>query len=493
MRSVLAIDQSTSATKALLYDELGGVLDREARSHRQYYPQPGWVEHDAEEIWQNTLLVAGAIVQRLDKSRAIPLCLSITNQRETIVVFERSSGRPLCPALVWLDRRGDEICREHATAGRDEWVRKKTGLTLDGYFSGSKLAWLMRNRTDLREKVAAGEALIGTIDTYLIYRLTGGSVFATDPTNASRTLLFDILRLEWDDRLCELWEVPKQALAQVRASTTHFGETTIPEIFPVPLPICGIMGDSQASLFAHRCFQIGDAKVTFGTGSSVLLNIGPEPEIHGNGIVTTLAWILDGSPTYALEGIIISSAATLAWLIDQLGIVKDVAEIERLASSLNDNQGVYLVPAFSGLGLPHWRPDARAAILGMTGQSDRRHVSRAALESITYQLRDVLSLLRQTSGRDITRLRADGGATANRLLMQFTADITGLELRVASTPDCSSLGAALAGLLGCGVYSSLEELPRVLHAGNAYRPSMPATAVASNCAGWQRALEQVLA
>lgn len=489
----LAIDQSTSATKALLLDRDGRVLDKESREHKQHYPQPGWVEHDAEEIWQNTLATTRTLLARNAGRVADLACLSLTNQRETIVVFDRATGAPLHPAIVWQCRRGDALCAAHAAAGREPLVHARTGLRLDAYFSGSKLQWLVQNRPELRRKLASGEALIGTIDAYLIYRLTGGKVFATDSTNASRTLLFDITRLRWDDELCALWEVPRAALPEVRESSARFGETTLDGALARSLPICGVMGDSQASLFAQRCFAPGAAKVTFGTGSSVLLNIGATPRFSTRGVVTSLAWVHRGVPTYAFEGIIISSAATLAWLQNQLGLVRDVAEIESLASGLADSDGVFLVPAFSGLGLPHWSATARAAIVGLTAHSDRRHIARAALESIAYQLRDALVAMQAEGGVALRELHGDGGPTANRLLMQFTADIAGVDLRVSVAPDCSALGVAFAGMLGLGIYPSLEALEAVPRDDVVYRPSMSADAVNAHCAGWQRAVRQVLA
>lgn len=492
MPCILALDQSTSATKALLFDETGACLDRESREHRQHYPRPGWVEHDAEEIWQNALAVLRTLLDRHPLKRDDLLALSLTNQRETVVVFDRATRRPLGPAIVWQCRRGDALCAAHAQAGREPLIRARTGLRLDAYFSGSKLQWLVQNRPDLRAKLSAGEALLGTIDTYLIYRLTSGRVFATDATNASRTLLYDITSLQWDDELCALWEVPRAALAEVRESTARFGETTLDGTLDRPLPICGVMGDSQASLFAQRCFEPGMAKVTFGTGSSVLLNIGSSWRVSAQGVITALAWVIDGKPTYALEGIIISSAATLNWLRDQLGLFQDTHEIEALAAQLTNTDGVYLVPAFSGLGLPHWSATARAALCGLSGHSDRRHVARAALESMAFQLHDALEAMRAASGVPVRRLQADGGPTANQLLMQLTADLTGVELHVRSAADCSALGAAFAGLLGLGVHATLPALASLSHREIIYLPALPAADLQIRRAGWHHAVRQVL-
>jgi glycerol kinase len=484
MNQILAIDQSTSATKALLYDTAGRLLDKSSIEHRQIYPQPGWVEHDAEEIWSNTLAVLGRL-----RLSADPLCLSVTNQRETIVVFDRATGKPLHNAIVWQCRRGDPICAEFSAHG--ETVTRKTGLKIDTYFSASKLTWLIRNRPDIVRKLADGDALIGTIDTYLIYRLTGGKTFATDHTNASRTLLFDISNLKWDEELCELFGVPMRALPQVRDSTARFGVAKIPGR---EIPICGVMGDSQASLFAHRCFAPGSAKVTLGTGSSVLLNLGEKLRHGGDGAVSTIAWTHAGKPTYSFEGIINYSAATIAWLKDQLGLIKSADETEAAATSVADSGGVYLVPAFAGLSAPYWSPAARAAIVGMSAHTNRAHVIRAALESIAYQLRDVLEMMKSRAGVDLKTLHADGGATRNQFLMQFIADLTRLDLTAAPIPECSPLGAAMAGALGMGVYKSLDQLAAVPRGDSVtYRPVMPANQADRYHAGWQRAVKQVLA
>jgi glycerol kinase len=489
---VLAFDQSTSATKAVLFDETGCCLDREAIEHGQHYPRPGWVEQDAEEIWQNVLAVGRMLLTRNARVVDDLRCVSIANQRETVVIFDRDTGRPLHPAISWQCRRGDDICAAHIAAAREPAVQAKTGLRLDAYFSASKLQWLMQEQPGLRSMIAAGEALIGTIDTYLIYRLTAGKIFATDPTNASRTLLYDIIQRRWDEELCALWKVPLPALAEVRESKAHFGETDLGGILR-PVPIRGVMGDSQGSLFGQRCLQPGTAKVTFGTGSSVLLNIGSEPRLSEQGVMTALAWVLDGVPIYAFEGIIINSAATLTWLQKQLGLVAEVREIESLAAELADAGGVHLVPAFSGLGLPHWCPTARGAITGLSAFSDRRHVARAALESIAFQLNDALETMQTECGLPMRGLKADGGPTANRLLMQFTADITGVDLTVCPTADCSALGAASMGLLGMGMQPLPGSMASHSHPEVIYRPRMHPSAADGCRAGWRRAVRQVLA
>jgi len=492
MPLILAVDQSTSATKAMLFATDGRLLDKEARDHAQHYPQPGWVEHDAEEIWQNILGTVRALLARHASEVGEILGFSLTNQRETIVVFDRATGRPLHRAIVWQCRRSEKLCAAAVAAGHEELVQSRTGLRVDPYFSASKLQWLVRERPELRAQLESGDALIGTIDAYLIYRLTRGAVFATDHTNASRTLLFDVRRLRWDEELCALWQVPSRALPEVRESFSKFGTTTIDGVLPRPIPICGVMGDSQAALFAHGCFSRGTAKVTMGTGSSVLLNIGGEFRRSSQGVVTALAWVRNGAPVYAFEGIIIAAASTLTWLRDQLKLVETLEGVEAMATELPDNGGVYLVPAFSGLGLPYWKADARAALVGLTTHSDRRHVLRAAQESIAFQLRDALQALRADAALEVSAIHADGGPTANKFLMQFTADVTGAELRLAPFAECSAFGAVSAGLLGLGVFSSLEELAATSRAGLVYRPKMDAARVTELARGWRHAVQQTI-
>jgi len=489
---LLALDQSTSATKAVLFDAHGKVLDRASRDHRQMYPRPGWVEHDAEEIWQNALTVIREVLGRNRNKLAQLVCLSITNQRETILAFDRFKGKPLHNAIVWQDRRGDPICRKLKERGHEKFVRGKTGLKIDTYFSASKLKWLIAEKPDLAAKLKNGQAVLGTIDTYLIHRLTGGKVFATDHTNASRTLLFDIGKLHWDKDLCRLFDVPQDALPEVRESSAHFGETDAGGILPRRVPICGVMGDSQASLFAQRCYRPGMAKATFGTGTSVLLNIGAKFKPSKRGSVTALAWVFRGRPTYAFEGLINFSAATIEWLKNQLGLIRDVSEVEKLATAVADNGGVYLVPAFAGLSAPYWSPDARAAVIGMTAHTRKEHVVRAALESIAYQIRDVLDLMEKDHFHTLQSVKADGGPTRNRFLMQFTADVTRTELEVSEVAESSAWGAAMNGLLGLGLCKSLDDLTGFPHETRVFRPQMGPAKVRQIHAGWLAAVKRVL-
>ena len=492
MSLILALDQSTSATKAVLFDAQGKLLDRAARDHRQIYPQPGRVEHDAEEIWQNVLTVVREIADRNRDRLAQVTGLSITNQRETILIFDRATGKPLHRAIVWLDRRGEPICQTLREQGLEKAVREKTGLKIDTYFSASKIKWLAGEKPDITAKLKNGDAIIGTIDAYLVHRLTGGKVFATDYTNASRTLLFDINRLRWDEPLCELFDTPLKALPEVRESAAQFGETNLEGILPRRVPICGVMGDSQASLFAQRCYQPGMAKATFGTGTSVLLNIGNQFRLSERGAVSALAWAWRGQPTYAFEGIINFSAATISWLKDQLQLIQNSADVEKLATAVPDNGGIYLVPAFAGLSAPYWKPEARAAIIGMTAHTRREHIVRAAEESIAYQIHDVLEMMQTDAQIKLQHLYADGGPTRDGFLMQFTADLAGLELKVSEVRESSAWGAAMNALLGLGICQSLEDLAALPRETRTYHPQMDRTRAKQLHDGWLDAVKRTL-
>lgn len=492
MNAILAIDQSTSATKAILFSETGDLLDKTAVSHEQHYPQPGWVEHDAEEIYRNTLQAVTTLLANPVAQTVQLIGVSITNQRETIVVFDKATGEPLHNAIVWQCRRGEAICADLAAAGHGKLVQTRTGLKIDTYFPASKLTWLLQNNPDIARKVESGKALIGTIDTYLIYRLTNGRSFATDQTNASRTLLFDINQMAWDSDLCALFGVPISALPEVKDSNGLFGETDFDGLLARPLPIAGVMGDSQAALFAQRCYQPGSAKITFGTGSSVLLTIGDEVTYADNGIVTAVAWVINGKPTYALEGIINFTGATITWLRDQLGLIESVEETERLATAVPDNGGVYFVPAFVGLGAPYWQPTATAGILGLTPASSKNHVVRAALEGIAYCIRDVLLLMAEDADVRLQHVHADGGATSNQFLMQFVADMTQLTVRASNMPELSALGAALAGLIGLGVYQSTDDIANLPRQHTDFTPILTVAAADKAYAGWRQALAKVL-
>jgi len=488
----LAIDQSTSSTKAMLFTPDGKLLDQESLSHDQIYPSAGWVEHDAEEIFSNTLKTASTLLQRHTNQLNNLLAVSITNQRETFVLFDRETGQPLYNAIVWQCRRGDDFCKKLVSAGKEDIVHELTGLKIDTYFPASKLRWLLDARPDLRVKLKDGSALFGTIDTYLIYRLTGGKVYATDHTNASRTLFYDIEKLDWSQELCKIFGLEFGELPDVRESSAWYGDTDLGGSLHRRIPICGVMGDSQAALFAQRCFAPGGAKVTFGTGSSVLLNIGHEKHLSERGTVTALAWVFQEQPTYAFEGITNFTGATITWLRDQLKLIDNPAETETLAKSVQNSDGVYFVPAFVGLSAPYWRADARAAILGMTPSTTRAHVVRAALESIGYIVTDVLKAMGEEAGVKLNTILADGGAIRNAFLMQFVSDMNQLKVRAAKTPELSALGAVFNGCLGLKIYASLDDLKKLPSGFTEYRSSMSSVRASELFAGWQAAVQQVL-
>jgi glycerol kinase len=488
----LAIDQSTSATKAMLFTSDGRLLDQESLSHRQIYPRAGWVEHDAEEIFNNTLKAASTLLQRHSDQWNSLLALSITNQRETFVLFDRETGQPLYNAIVWQCRRGDKICSQLAYDGHESEVHNKTGLKLDTYFPASKLRWLMDQRPELAQKLTDGSALFGTIDTYLIYRLTRGKAYFSDHTNASRTLFYDIDKLDWSQELCQLFGIPHRCLPDIRESSARFGETDFDGLLKHPIPICGVMGDSQAALFAQRCFTPGSTKVTFGSGSSILLNIGSKKILADKGIVTAIGWVYQNRPTYAFEGIINFTGATITWLRDQLHLIESPEETEGLAVGVQNNGGVYFVPAFVGFSAPYWRPDARAAIVGLTPASEKAHIVRAALESIGYLTNDVLRLLSSEAGIELQYIHADGGAVKNRFLMQFVAEITRLTVRASITPELSALGAVFSGALGMEVYSNLSDLQSLPAEYVEYTPKLQQLEVDRLNVGWEKAVRQVL-
>lgn len=489
---ILAVDQSTSATKGLLFDTEGKVLDKTSLPHEQFYPQPGWVEHDAEAIYQNTVQVIWKLISQNREAKENVLYLSITNQRETFVIFDRSTGKPLHKAIVWQCRRGEAICTELEAEGLGSKVQAITGLKIDTYFPASKIKWLLDNHPDLLTKLVSGEALLSTIDAYLIYRLTHHEVFASDHTNACRTLLYDINTLSWSKPLCSVFGIPMQALPKVYESSALFGETDLDGLLDQPIPICGVMGDSQAALFAEQCFTPGQAKVTFGTGSSVLLNIGADIMHSPNGIVTTIGWVYNGQPTYAFEGIINFTGATIAWMRDKMQYIETAAETEELATAVEDNGGVYLIPAFVGLSAPYWRANAKAAIIGLTPATTKNHIVRAALEAIAYRIKDVLGLMVQDAALDLQRVHADGGMVNNRFLMQFVADMTRYDVRASNLPELSALGAVMSGMLGMEVVPDLAALKKLPHRFADYSPTMPEHLAKTYYNGWLDALEQVL-
>ena len=495
-RYILVIDQSTSGTKALIVDHGGKVIARSSVEHNQYYPQPGWVEHDPIEIYDKVKLAAG---QALRSASFLPtelVAVSLTNQRETAVLWDRMTGLPVYPAIVWQCQRTSELCAKYRLSGMEDKVRSKTGLMLDPYFSATKWAWVLEHAAGAKEKLARGHLLAGTIDSWLLWKMTGGQIHATDYSNASRTSLFNIHTLSWDEELCELFGVPSALLPEIKYSDDIFGYTQDPELLDGErIPLSGVIGDSQAALFGNLCLQPGMAKATYGTGTSVLMNIGEKPVDSDKGLVTAIAWGARGQVTYALEAIIRTSGDCLKWVRDNLGLFRTFTEMEQLLTETKDSGGVYLVPAFVGLGAPYWDSDARASISGINRATDKKHIIRAALESIAYQVYDAVQLIEAESGVPLRELRADGGATDNQVLMQFQADLLSRPVAKSEVAELSAMGSAYMAGLGLGLWNSLEDIAATVSQHQAYihyYPHMTAEAREAYCRGWHRAVSSVL-
>ncbi len=481
-KSILAIDQGTTGTTAVLVDGAGGIRARAYREIRQIYPQPGWVEHDPREIWAS---VVAAVAEVSGKSPGGIEALGITNQRETTLVWRRSSGEPVGNAIVWQCRRTADLCR--SLKPRESRFREKTGLTVDAYFSGTKLAWILNNH-DLPDPE---DLCFGTIDSWLIWNLTGGKAHATDFTNASRTLLFNIRERHWDHELCRLLGVPEKILPVVMGSMDGFGTVeTIPGLEGVP--ICGVAGDQQAALFGQACFEPGQAKNTYGTGCFLLMNTGRDFILSENGLLTTLAVDRNGDPCYALEGSIFIGGAALQWLRDEIGILDASSASEAAARGVEDNAGVYLVPAFVGLGAPHWNMQARGIITGLTRGTNRNHIIRAALESMAYQTRDVLNVMESEAGIEVEQLSVDGGAAANDFLMQFQADVLDKSVARPDVIESTSLGAAFLAGLGSGFWREAQDLIESRRVERIFRPAMADSLREKLLAGWEKALRQAM-
>ncbi len=487
-RSVLAIDQGTTGSRVLVVGADGRVLGRAYSEFTQHFPRPGWVEHDALEIWQVTRRVLREALQSTPAARRARVeAIGITNQRETIVVWERETLEPVHRAIVWQDRRTAEICRELRDAGHEDEVRARTGLVLDPYFSATKLVWLFRERPELLRRAEAGELACGTIDSWLMARLTGGQTHATDPTNASRTLLYDLEERAWSPRLSELFGVPAALLPEVRPSSGEFG-LALGDLCGVEAPVLGVAGDQQAALFGQGCWTAGLAKNTYGTGAFLLLHTGDRPVHSKRGLLTTAAVASDGGHAYALEGSIFIAGAAIQWLRDGLGILDEARESEALARGLESNDGVYFVPAFVGLGAPHWEPDARGTLVGLTRGTQRAHLARAALEAMAYSTFDVLHAMEADSGVRTAELRVDGGATANDWLMRFQADVLGVPVRRAPLLETTSFGAAGLAGLAAGVWPDAASFVGALGEPSVFEPTMDEATRGPLMQGWRRAL-----
>lgn len=455
---IMALDQGTTSSRAILFDRRGKIHGISQQEFQQIYPRPGWVEHDANEIWQSQLSVAQKLFSETGTVPEQIAAVGITNQRETLVLWEKATGKAVHNAIVWQCRRSADICDELKGRGLESTFRQKTGLVLDAYFSGTKLKWIFDQHPELLERAKAGELLAGTIDSWILYNLTGGKVHATEPSNASRTLLYNINTHQWDSELLDILGIPASVLPEVKASSGVFGETT-PELFGgVSLPIAGMLGDQQAALFGQGCFEAGSAKSTYGTGCFLLMNTGEQVVQSKSGLLTTIAWQLGDTVTYALEGSIFIGGAVIQWLRDELGLIQHATESESLARAVEDTAGVYLVPAFVGLGAPYWDSDARGTITGLTRGANRNHIVRAALESIAYQTRDVLDAMESDAGKALSILRVDGGASANNFLLQFQSDILQKPVERPAVTETTALGAAYLAGLAVGYWENLDAI-----------------------------------
>lgn len=483
---ILSFDQGTTSSRAIVFDRQGKITASAQREFTQIYPQPGWVEHNALEIWSSQLTVAAEVILNARITPAEIAAIGITNQRETTVVWDRESGTPIYNAIVWQDRRTAAHCDSLKEQGLDKMIQEKTGLVIDAYFSATKIKWLLDNVEGARQKAAAGKLAFGTVDSWLIWNLTGGKVHVTDVTNASRTMLYNIHTLSWDEELLQLFDIPAAILPEVRSSSEVYGETA-GQILAHQIPIAGIAGDQQAALFGQMCTKAGMVKNTYGTGCFMLMNIGSKPVLSNHKLLTTIAWKIGNEVQYALEGSIFMGGAVVQWLRDGLGIISSSAQVEALAEKVADNGGVYLVPAFAGLGAPYWNQDARGTIVGMTRGTTSAHIARAALESIAFQTMEVLKAMEADSGAAITELRVDGGATVNNLLMQMQADILQTKVMRPEVTETTAMGAAYLAGLAVGFWTDVEEIQQQWSINRSFEPKKDSD-TAAQISGWKKAV-----
>lgn len=492
--NLLAIDQGTTSTRAMVFDVAGTVVASNGTPLEQYFPQPGWVEHDATEIWQSTIAVSKNAISAAGGVQSIA-AIGITNQRETTVIWDKNTGEPLHKAIVWQDRRTADFCAQLAAEGLNETVRQKTGLVLDPYFSGTKLKWLLDKVDPDRRASHAGDICFGTIDCWLIWKLTGGGVHATDVTNAARTMLYDIGQGQWDEDLLKRLNIPREILPKVLPSCADFGATT-PDVFGTSLPILGVAGDQQAATIGQACFEPGMIKSTYGTGCFVLANTGREKTLSDNKLLTTIAYDLGGETTYALEGSIFMAGATMQWLRDEMGLFSTMEETETLAKAADPASGIYLVPAFTGLGAPYWDPNARGAIVGLTRGGGRAEVVRAGLEAVAYQTRDLMTAISADMAKANLgapkRLRVDGGMANNNWFLQFLSDILDMPVDRAKINETTALGAAYLAGLQVGIYKDLSDISQNWQANGTFEPNMSTDERSHRYDGWQQAVNRVL-
>jgi glycerol kinase len=488
---LLAIDQGTTGTTALVLDPSLRVRSRVNREFKQFLPRPGLVEHDLDEIWATTEACLARALAEAEVAGADVAAIGITNQRETTGLWSRATGRPLHRAIVWQDRRTAGRCQELVAAGHEPMVQERTGLLFDAYFSGTKIEWLLDHVEGARRLAEQGELAFGTIDTFLLWRLTGGAVHATEVSNASRTLLMNLREGRWDEELCALLRVPMQVLPELRPTVGHFGETRGVAGLPDGIPITGMAGDQQAALFGQACFDVGEAKCTYGTGAFLLMNIGAEPLPSRSRLLTTAAWQLGGEITYAFEGSAFIAGAAVQWLRDGLGLIRTAAEVEALAASVEDTHGVVFVPALTGLGAPHWNPDARGVLWGLTRGVTAGHVARAVLEGVAFQNYDILAAMQADLAEPLATLKVDGGACANDLLMQFQADLLGVPLVRPKVIETTALGAAMMAGLGAGIYHGFDELRGAWREDRVFEPSFGEAEREAHLARWREGLRRV--
>jgi glycerol kinase len=487
---VLAIDQGTTGTTAIVLDKRLRVRAKVNREFPQHFPKPGWVEHDLEEIWASVqVVVKKALAEAGIKGKELA-AIGITNQRETTALFEREGGRPLHKAIVWQDRRTSGACAELKAAGHEAMVRERTGLVLDPYFSGTKMRWLLDHVRGAEKRAQKGEAVFGTIDTFLVHRLTGGRSHVTDVTNASRTLLMNLRTLDWDPALLDLLGVPAAALPTISASSGVVGETHGLKWLPDGIPVAGIAGDQQSALVGQACFSVGESKCTYGTGAFLLMNVGDQPVASRHGLLTTVAWKMGGEVAYALEGSAFIAGAAVQWLRDGLGLIRKASEIEALAASVPDTGGVIFVPALAGLGAPHWRPDARGAFFGIDRGTTKAHLARAVLEGMAFQITDLVTAMKADAGREVPVFKVDGGASQNGLLMQFQADLLGTPVERPKMVETTALGAAFLAGLGVGFWKSRDEVRKAWKAEKRFQPKLKAGPRAELLARWSEAVKR---
>jgi glycerol kinase len=485
MKYILALDQGTTSSRAILFNHNGGIVATAQKEFPQLFPKPGWVEHDAQEIWATQAGVASEVLHKAHATAADVAAIGITNQRETAVVWDRKTGKPICNAIVWQDRRTASICDKLRAQKLDKLIQRKTGLVVDAYFSATKIQWMLQNVKGAKARAAKGELAFGTIDSWLLWNLTGGKVHATDVSNASRTMLYDIRKGCWDDELLKIFGVPRSMLPEVKDSSGVFGETSL---LGGSIPIAGIAGDQQSALFGQICTKPGMVKNTYGTGCFMLMNTGAKPITSKNKLLTTVAWRINGRTEYALEGSVFIAGAAIQWLRDGLGIIRQSADVEALAASVPDTGGVYLVPAFAGLGAPHWDAYARGTLVGMTRGTTAAHIARAALEGIALQVMDILKAMEADAGIKLKELRVDGGASVNNLLMQLQCDLLGVPVVRPKVNETTALGAACLAGLAVGYWKNLADIAKHWQVDRKFKPAMKAAARAKITQGWNRAL-----